>query len=175
MTELEGATKTVESEAAETATAVATDGVGLAAVAIAAAVEGLAVAADVAEEEPPNGAVAAVEAEPEEPTEEMEGSELIDDPVRMYLREIGRVTLLKAADERRLAQQLHSGKHVDKLEKEILDATERPVQAADAVRKLLRRLEGAVGASRSDRRVPGHRRADDPSRAPHQREAQGLD
>ena len=55
MTELEGATKTVESEAAETATAVATDGVGLAAVAIAAAVEGLAVAADVAEEEPPNG------------------------------------------------------------------------------------------------------------------------
>ena len=69
------------------------------------------------EEEPPKGAVAAVEAEPEEPTEEMEGSELIDDPVRMYLREIGRVTLLTAADERRLAQQLHSGKHVDKLEK----------------------------------------------------------
>ena len=142
MTELEGATKTVESEAAETATAVATDGVGLAAVAIAAAVEGLAVAAGVAEEEPPKGAVAAVEAEPEEPTEEMEGSELIDDPVRMYLREIGRVTLLTAADERRLAQQLHSGKHVDKLEKQILDATERPVRAADGVRELLKRLEG---------------------------------
>ena len=142
MAELEGTTKTVESEAAETATAVATDGVGLAAVAIAAAVEGLAVAEDVVQEEPPTGAVAAVEAEPEEPTEEMEGSELIDDPVRMYLREIGRVTLLKAADERRLAQQLHSGKHVDKLEKELLDATERPVQAADAVRKLLKRLEG---------------------------------
>ena len=142
MAELEGTTKTVESEAAEAATAVATDGVGLAAVAIAAAVEGLAVAEDVAEEEPPKGEVAAVEAEPEEPTEGMEGSELIDDPVRMYLREIGRVTLLKAADERRLAQQLHSGKHVDKLEKEILGATERPVQAADAVRKLLTRLEG---------------------------------
>ena len=163
MAELEGTTKTVESEAAETATAVATDGVGLAAVAIAAAVEGLAVAEDVVQEEPPTGAVAAVEAEPEEPTEEMEGSELIDDPVRMYLREIGRVTLLKAADERRLAQQLHSGKHVDKLEKELLDATERPVQAADAVRKLLTAARGAVGASRSDRRVPGNRRADDPS------------
>jgi hypothetical protein len=36
-------------------------------------------------------------------TEATDGAELLDDPVRMYLRKIGRVTLLTAADERRLA------------------------------------------------------------------------
>ena len=71
----------------------------------------------------------------------MEGAELIDDPVRMYLREIGRVTLLTAADERRLAMQLGSGKHVEKAEKELFALTERPVRASDTVATLLRRLE----------------------------------
>ena len=37
------------------------------------------------------------------PLEEQEG---IDDPVRMYLREIGKVYLLSGADEKRLARQM---------------------------------------------------------------------
>ena len=37
-------------------------------------------------------------------------SELTDDPVRMYLREIGRVNLLKAAEERMLARAMEAGK-----------------------------------------------------------------
>ena len=35
-----------------------------------------------------------------------------DDPVRMYLSEIGRVCLLSDADEKRLARQIEEGKHI---------------------------------------------------------------
>ena len=75
-----------------------------------------------------------------EPEEIDEGSDLIDDPVRMYLREIGRVTLLTAADERRLAQEIASFKHVDRLRKEHLEAHKRDAAEADVARELLRRL-----------------------------------
>ncbi len=46
------------------------------------------------------------------PVEEQEG---IDDPVRMYLREIGKVSLLSADDEKRLARQMEEGKHLQRL------------------------------------------------------------
>jgi len=48
------------------------------------------------------------------PLEEQEG---IDDPVRMYLREIGKVYLLSGADEKRLARQMEEAKHIDAIEK----------------------------------------------------------
>ena len=86
--------------------------------------------------------ITAASAKKEEPEEDPDGSELIDDPVRMYLREIGRVTLLTAADERRLAQEFQSGKHVLLAEKEIADETERPATSADIAKTLLKRLEG---------------------------------
>ena len=76
----------------------------------------------------------------EEAAQNLDGAELIDDPVRMYLREIGRITLLTAADERRLAQALGSGKHVETLEKDIAAETGRPARAADVVRALLTRI-----------------------------------
>jgi len=41
--------------------------------------------------------------------EEQEG---IDDPVRMYLREIGKVYLLSAEDEKHLARQMEESKHI---------------------------------------------------------------
>ena len=47
------------------------------------------------------------------PLEEQEG---IDDPVRMYLREIGKVFLLSAADEKRLARQMEEGQHIEAIE-----------------------------------------------------------
>ena len=52
----------------------------------------------------------------------------LDDPVRMYLREIGRVDLLTSADERRLARQLEGLTHLGKLRKE----QETPVADAGA-------------------------------------------
>jgi RNA polymerase primary sigma factor len=48
---------------------------------------------------------------------ELEDQEGIDDPVRMYLREIGKVSLLTADDEKRLARQMEEGKHLQRLEK----------------------------------------------------------
>src|SRR5436190_6727774 len=47
------------------------------------------------------------------PLEDQEG---IDDPVRMYLREIGKVFLLSAADEKRLARQMEEGQHIEAIE-----------------------------------------------------------
>jgi RNA polymerase primary sigma factor len=115
---------------------------GLATAMIADAME--AVAKENAEQEPTKAAVAVAEKEKDEKDEkekETEAAELIDDPVRMYLREIGRVTLLTAADERRLALQLVSGKHVEKAEKEIFAETERPVSASATVELMLKRIE----------------------------------
>ncbi|HEY7269031.1 MAG TPA: RNA polymerase sigma factor RpoD [Dehalococcoidia bacterium] len=47
------------------------------------------------------------------PLEDQEG---IDDPVRMYLREIGKVFLLSAADEKFLARQMEEGQHIEAIE-----------------------------------------------------------
>ncbi len=69
--------------------------------------------------------------------EDMEVAEIIDDPVRMYLREIGRVTLLTAKDERRLARAYESGLFVVRLEKELTAALGRFPKAWEIVVRLL--------------------------------------
>ena len=46
----------------------------------------------------------------------LEDQEGIDDPVRMYLREIGKVYLLSAADEKHLARQMEEGQHIEAIE-----------------------------------------------------------
>ena len=46
----------------------------------------------------------------------LENVDIIDDPVRMYLREIGRVGLLKAADERKLAREMEEWKYIESVE-----------------------------------------------------------
>ena len=115
----------------------------VAAAAIADAIEAAGVADDVPAG-PTKADLAKAEAEAkaaeEEAAQNLDGAELIDDPVRMYLREIGRITLLTAADERRLAQALGSGKHIETLEKDIAAETGRPARAADVVRALLTRI-----------------------------------
>ena len=47
---------------------------------------------------------------------QIEGHEMIDDSVRMYLREIGRVHLLTAKDERTLARQMEAGHHIESMQ-----------------------------------------------------------
>src|SRR6476660_3163783 len=42
----------------------------------------------------------------------LEDQAAVDDPVRMYLREIGKVYLLSGADEKRLARSMEEAKHV---------------------------------------------------------------
>ena len=64
----------------------------------------------------------------------------IDDSLRMYLREIGRVPLLAPAAERRLALRRASYKHIEKGENELRGDSKRPVKESDVVRLLLKRL-----------------------------------
>ena len=71
---------------------------------------------------------------------EAETLEVLDDPVRMYLREIGRVRLLTSADERSLARKIEGGKHLQALHKEFSDLEGRPARAWEVARTLLHRL-----------------------------------
>jgi RNA polymerase primary sigma factor len=71
---------------------------------------------------------------------EMEGAEVLDDPVRMYLREIGRVHLLTSKDERVLARRMEGGKRIHALENEIQDGSGRPIPTWEASLVLLQRL-----------------------------------
>ena len=52
-------------------------------------------------------------------TDVLDSGDMIDDPVRMYLREIGRVSLLNAKEERWLARVMESGALIERLEKSL--------------------------------------------------------
>ena len=67
-------------------------------------------------------------------TEETEG---IDDPVRMYLREIGKVYLLTADDEKHLARQMEEGLHLEGIEQEYVNNYGHPPSAARVAVTLL--------------------------------------
>jgi len=69
-----------------------------------------------------------------------EEQEVIDDPVRMYLREIGRVSLLSAADEKSLASKMELDRYVSKIEQDWSDRFGRPASAADVMLTVLERL-----------------------------------
>ncbi|MBI4282519.1 MAG: sigma-70 family RNA polymerase sigma factor, partial [Chloroflexi bacterium] len=70
--------------------------------------------------------------------------DMIDDPVRMYLREIGRVHLLTAKDERTLARSMECSIQVKSLESELTTQDGRPPKAYEIVLLLLRRLSEAA-------------------------------
>ena len=100
--------------------------------------------ADDEEEEWPDGHEATTtpgdevaEKKPALATEDLDASEMIDDPVRMYLREIGRVTLLTAKDERRLARAMESGKYIGRLEADFTSSNGSPPKAVEIVLHLL--------------------------------------
>ena len=87
---------------------------------------------------------APIDAEDEEEEEEeanlalmAEETEGIDDPVRMYLREIGKVYLLTADDEKHLAQQMEEGLHIQAIEDAYVDAFGHPPSAARVAVTLL--------------------------------------
>ena len=75
---------------------------------------------------------------------EVEGTEVLDDPVRMYLREIGRVHLLTSRDERVLARKMEGGRHVGRLVKGFEEEEGRPAKAWEVCCVLLRRLGKAA-------------------------------
>ena len=83
------------------------------------------------------------EPEPEaevEDVRELEAQDIIDDPVRMYLREIGRISLLNAAEERELASSMERRRHIEEIEDDLLDKTGVRPSVADVMLAMLERL-----------------------------------
>jgi RNA polymerase primary sigma factor len=70
----------------------------------------------------------------------VELEEGIDDPVRMYLREIGKVSLLTAADEKRLARSMEEGDLLQALENAHFEETGRHARTVDVLAALFARL-----------------------------------
>ena len=85
--------------------------------------------------------------------EAAESMEVLDDPVRMYLREIGRVRLLTSADERKLARQLEGGKHLQGVKTELVEELgeePRPWQITSRLIKRLIEAEPLINAIAKD-------------------------
>jgi RNA polymerase primary sigma factor len=71
-------------------------------------------------------------------------SDGIDDPVRMYLREIGKVYLLTADDEKHLARQMEEGLHIEAIEEAYVAAYGHPPSAARIAVSLLEQWAGVL-------------------------------
>ena len=84
-----------------------------------------------------DGANANDAAPPAEWEKDMTEADMSDDPIRMYLREIGRVDLLKAWEEKELARQFESGRRVREIESELRTESGREPKAWKAVERLL--------------------------------------
>jgi RNA polymerase primary sigma factor len=103
------------------------------------------------DEELPSTEELKVEAEPpldldlETPTEQLEGQEVTDDPVRMYLHEIGRVQLLTAADEKVLAKRMEEGRRINEIRQEWLQKYDKPPSATETIVAMLEGLGQAAG------------------------------
>jgi RNA polymerase primary sigma factor len=81
--------------------------------------------------------------------------ELTDDPVRMYLREIGRVDLLTAEDERVLSRAIELEKHLIKIEDEINGDDGRRPPASVTIREILKRLSNEHATAEATARYLG--------------------
>src|SRR2546425_9931522 len=78
------------------------------------------------------------EVEPE--VGDIELGEGIDDPVRMYLREIGKVSLLTADDEKKLARSMEDGDYIHRIEQAHFEEHGRNARGVDILLGLLRDL-----------------------------------
>jgi RNA polymerase primary sigma factor len=68
------------------------------------------------------------EEEEEEKEVDVPGGPGVDDPVRMYLREIGRVYLISGEEEKRLARYMEEGKHIHAIERSwVIERGEGPM------------------------------------------------
>jgi RNA polymerase primary sigma factor len=75
-----------------------------------------------------------------EVTPEIEDHEIVDDSVRMYLREIGRVPLLTWEGEKHLAMQMEEGKILDDITERLTKNLGRNPTSAETIRDIYRRL-----------------------------------
>jgi RNA polymerase primary sigma factor len=80
----------------------------------------------------------------EMPLERLEEQEVIDDPVRMYLREIGRVKLLTAGEERSLAKQRERGRRIGEIKKEWLKKQLGPPSATEIMLVIIKNVYQSI-------------------------------
>ena len=71
---------------------------------------------------------------------ELAEQEVIDDPVRMYLREIGKVSLLKGEQEKLLASKMELDKHVSNIEEDWFTTHGTTPSAVDIMLTALERI-----------------------------------
>src|SRR3972149_1439343 len=76
---------------------------------------------------------AELELEVEVPAEEVAEQDVTDDPVRIYLHEIGRVHLLTARDEKSLAKQMEEGKYANDIKQDYAQKYGRQPSATEII------------------------------------------
>ena len=74
---------------------------------------------------------------------QLAGQEAIDDPVQMYLREIGKVSLLTAADEKNLASKMEEGKYLKRIVESYSQKYGKPLSSVNIIVFLLNQLSQA--------------------------------
>ena len=78
---------------------------------------------------------------PPDPTSE---EEVPDDPIRVYLQEIGRVPLLTVQDERSLARSVEGGKHLDRLRATMTEQPQQGLESSAVVMAMIEELADAA-------------------------------
>ena len=83
---------------------------------------------------------ASIASEIEVPMEHLEDEEIADDPVRIYLHEIGRVSLLTAENEQVLSRKIAEGKRVAEIKQDYLHRNGRYPSATEVILTMLEEL-----------------------------------
>ncbi len=76
--------------------------------------------------------------------EDIAEQDITDDPVRIYLHEIGRVHLLTADDEKVLARTMEEGQYIGEIRQEYAQQYGRPPAATDIILGIIRKLGEAA-------------------------------
>jgi RNA polymerase primary sigma factor len=74
------------------------------------------------------------------PGVEIAEQDITDDPVRIYLHEIGRVHLLTAEDEKNLARHMEEGKYIGRIKQDYFQKNGRQPSAADIITIIFQNL-----------------------------------